>query len=202
MERTRRHVSYANVAATLALVFAMSGGAIAATGGFTAASNGIKACAASNGVLKLQTGKKCAKGQKAVSWSQAGPEGAAGAKGVSGAAGAAGANGANGAKGDPGASGQPTNVLWARIDSDGVIETEGHGVIDVDDEGESPYIVTFDRDVSQCAVVASQDSAIRNLVVSDVRHLTSLGHPDQVRLHVMNFSSDEDSAGFSIVATC
>jgi hypothetical protein len=31
MERIRRHLSYANVAATLALVFAMSGGAIAAT---------------------------------------------------------------------------------------------------------------------------------------------------------------------------
>jgi hypothetical protein len=91
MERIRTHLSYANVAATLALVFAMSGGAIAATGGFTAASNSIKACVGSNGVLKLQTGKKCKHGQKAVTWNQKGP---AGAKGATGPSGIAGLNGA------------------------------------------------------------------------------------------------------------
>jgi hypothetical protein len=42
MERIRRHLGFANVAAGLALLFSMSGGAIAATGGFTAASSSIK----------------------------------------------------------------------------------------------------------------------------------------------------------------
>ena len=44
MERITRHLSYANVAATLALVFAMSGGAIAATGGFSGGGK-LQACA-------------------------------------------------------------------------------------------------------------------------------------------------------------
>jgi hypothetical protein len=102
MERMRQHLSYANVVATLALVFAMSGGAIAATGGFTAASSGIKACVGANGVLKVLTGKKCRSGQKAVSWSQqgpAGPQGPAGARGATGATGSTGTAGLDGALG-------------------------------------------------------------------------------------------------------
>lgn len=61
MKRITKHVSYANVAATLAVVLAMSGGAIAATGGFT---NGgaFRACVNQEGGLKLlKSGKKCKK---------------------------------------------------------------------------------------------------------------------------------------------
>jgi hypothetical protein len=101
MVRIRQHLSYANVVATLALMFAMSGGAIAATGGFTAASSGIKACVGANGVLKLLSGKKCKGGQKAVSWNQQGP---AGAKGPAGAQGATGPIATAGLNGDPGPS--------------------------------------------------------------------------------------------------
>jgi hypothetical protein len=101
MERIRQHVSYANVVATLALVFAMSGGAIAATGGFTAASSGIKACVGGNGVLRILTGKKCKSGQKTVSWSQQGPAGARGPTGAQGATGATGPTGTAGLNGAP-----------------------------------------------------------------------------------------------------
>jgi hypothetical protein len=90
MERIRTHLCYANIMATIAVVFAMTGGAIAATGGLSSSSS-IKACAASNGVLKLQTGKKCKKGQKAVAWNQ---QGVAGPKGATGPSGIAGLNGA------------------------------------------------------------------------------------------------------------
>jgi hypothetical protein len=98
MERVRQHLSYANVVATLALVFAMSGGAIAATGGFTAASSSVKACVAANGVLKVLTGKKCKGGQKAVSWNQQGP---AGPQGATGSAGATGPQGTPGVPASP-----------------------------------------------------------------------------------------------------
>src|SRR5665647_3638988 len=85
MERIRRHLSYANVAATLALVFGMSGGAIAATGGFSSGGT-LRACANEEGGLKLlQAGKRCKRGQKTVSWSQTGPAGANGAAGATGA---------------------------------------------------------------------------------------------------------------------
>jgi hypothetical protein len=96
----RRHVSYANVAATLALVFAMSGGAIAATGGFSSGGK-LQACVNGEGGLKLlKAGKHCKKGQKTVAWSMTGPAGAKGATGASGAAGATGAVGpASGAAG-------------------------------------------------------------------------------------------------------
>jgi hypothetical protein len=101
MERIRQHLSYANVAATLALLFAMSSGAIAATGGFTSASRSIKACVGSNGVLKLLAGKKCKSGQKAVAWNQQGPPGP---RGATGATGAAGGSGTAGLDGNPGPS--------------------------------------------------------------------------------------------------
>jgi hypothetical protein len=111
MERIRRHLSYANVAATLALVFAMGGGAIAATSAFTAASSSIKACVGANGVLKVLAGKKCKSGQKAVSWNQQGPPGVPGARGATGATGAPGGIGTAGLDGAPGPS--ATSALTA-----------------------------------------------------------------------------------------
>ena len=113
----RRHVSYANVAATLALVFAMSGGAIAATGGF---SNGgkLQACVNEEGGLKLlKSGKRCKRGQKTVAWNMTGP---AGTKGAAGAAGAPGASGANGAAGAPNpnassVNGQAVDSIFATV---------------------------------------------------------------------------------------
>jgi hypothetical protein len=90
MERITGHLSYANVAATLALVLAMSGGAIAATGGFSSG-GALRACVNEEGHLKLlEAGKHCGKGKKTVSWNQTGP------KGATGAIGAAGANGKEG----------------------------------------------------------------------------------------------------------
>lgn len=75
MEAIGRHLSYANVAATLALVFAMSGGAIAASGGFSSAGK-LQACVNSEGGLRLlKSGKHCGRGQKTVAWNQAGPAG-------------------------------------------------------------------------------------------------------------------------------
>jgi hypothetical protein len=89
----RRHLSYANVAATLALVLAMSGGAIAATRGFSSGGK-FRACVNGEGGLRLiKPGKHCTRGQQAIGWNQEGP---AGARGTTGAQGPAGANGAPG----------------------------------------------------------------------------------------------------------
>src|SRR5664280_2034745 len=108
MERIKRHLSFANVAAGLALLFSMSGGAIAATGGFSS-SGTLKACVNEEGAIRLlKPGKGCKKGQKAVSWNQVGP---AGAKGVAGAPGTAGATGATGATGASGVQGITPNDI-------------------------------------------------------------------------------------------
>jgi hypothetical protein len=114
----RGRVSYANVAATVALVLAMSGGALAATGGFSSGGT-LRACVNEEGTLKLlKPGKKCQKGQKAITWDQVGPAGATGAAGAAGTQGGQGAQGAQGAQGSPGAPGLPSesNVTSERID--------------------------------------------------------------------------------------
>jgi len=113
MKRIRAHLTYANATATLALLFALSGGAIAATGGFSSGGK-LQACVNEEGGLKLlKAGKHCKRGQKTVAWNVTGPAGAtgsAGAKGAQGAAGAAGAPGKEGAKGSDG-----TAVAFAHI---------------------------------------------------------------------------------------
>lgn len=102
MKRIRRHIGYANVVATLALLFAMSGGVMAATGGFTS-SGRLQACVNEEGGIKLlKSGRHCKRGQKTVAWNQTGPAGSrgvAGAPGTPGASGTAGSSGTNGATG-------------------------------------------------------------------------------------------------------
>jgi hypothetical protein len=86
MGLVRRHLTYANVAATLALLFAMSGGAFAATHYLI---NSTK-----------QINPKVLKALK-------GTEGGSGSNGANGSAGAAGSAGQNGAQGSSGAQGSP-----------------------------------------------------------------------------------------------
>jgi hypothetical protein len=93
--RVRRRFTYANVAMTLALVFAMSGGAYAAGKYLITSTKQIKPS-----VLKQLQGK-------------AGPAGARGPQGALGAAGPQGPAGANGTAGAPGAPG--TSVTSASL---------------------------------------------------------------------------------------
>ena len=118
MRRIRTHLNYTNVAATLALVFAMTGGAIAATGGFTSGGK-LQACVNQEGGLKLlKAGKHCKRGQKTVAWNQSGP---VGAKGIAGAPGAPGANGAQGGQGGQGPQG--TALAFAHVSAAGILDT-------------------------------------------------------------------------------
>jgi hypothetical protein len=91
----RRHISYANVAATLALVFSMSGGALAAKHYLINSTKQIKPSVLS--ALNGHNGKTGAKGA-------AGPAGASGAPGAKGEKGERGATGASGLQGVPGAN--------------------------------------------------------------------------------------------------
>jgi hypothetical protein len=86
--RIRKRVTYANVAVTLALFFAIGGGAYAAGRYVITSTKQIKPS-----VLKALQGK-------------AGPAGPTGAGGAAGAQGPAGAQGAAGAKGETGAKGE------------------------------------------------------------------------------------------------
>ncbi len=93
MEQIKTRIGYANVAATMALVLAMCGGAYAASGGFSSGGT-LHACANGEGVIRLvKPGKHCKKGQTPVAWNQTGPKGATGAAGATGPAGANGKEG-------------------------------------------------------------------------------------------------------------
>ncbi len=94
--RLTRHVSYANVAATLALVLAMSGGALAANHYLITSTSQI-----SPRVLKKLKGNVGAKGSPG----QAGANGSQGQAGANGATGAQGPKGTDGPKGANGTAG-------------------------------------------------------------------------------------------------
>jgi Collagen triple helix repeat (20 copies) len=111
----RSRLSYANVAATLALVFSMTGGALAANHYLISSTKQIKPS-----VLAKLKGNK-------------GPKGAAGA---AGAAGLAGAKGATGTTGEKGVQGEPGPLLSAL--PSGKTETGSYGFASTRATG-SPY---------------------------------------------------------------
>lgn len=190
MEAIGRHLSYANVAATLALVFAMSGGAIAATGGFSSAGK-LQACVNSEGGLRLlKSGKHCARGQKTVAWNQAGP---AGTTGANGAPGAPGASGAQGGEGPKGLNGESATVKWASIGSGGATLV-AHGVVAAALTGSHHYAVAFDSDITNCAVVATGNGGSNESV--------SVGkHGAEVFVYILEGEGLVEKE-FSIVANC
>jgi hypothetical protein len=100
------HLSYANVAATLALVFALTGGAFAATSrsGGGGLGSKVTASVAHSATLATTAAKKKKPASKVVR-GPAGPRGATGAAGPVGAAGPAGATGPGGPAGPAGAAG-------------------------------------------------------------------------------------------------
>ena len=102
-DRLRKHLTPSTFIAFLALIFAATGGAFAATGG---GGSGSRATAGVGGnpiataaKSKTKTGPRGPKGP-------AGPKGATGVTGATGSAGAAGAKGENGAAGVAGAEGK------------------------------------------------------------------------------------------------
>lgn len=99
-ERLRRHLTYANVAATLAVVFAMSGGAYA-LGGRAHQSTVSATAATAHAAKKVKRRSKSEAGERGP----AGPRGATGIQGPTGLQGPAGPQGPAGEKGATGTKG-------------------------------------------------------------------------------------------------
>jgi hypothetical protein len=106
MNRLSRHLTYANVVATLALVFAMSGGALAAKHYVINSTKQLNPK-----VLKALRGKNGSRGAKGATGA-AGLAGPIGAKGAIGSTGGAGPIGSTGATGPAGPAG-PTYSAFA-----------------------------------------------------------------------------------------
>jgi hypothetical protein len=133
----RRRFSYANVAATLALVLSMSGGALAASHYLINSTKQINPK-----VLKKLKGNT-------------GPKGLTGLTGLTGATGATGGTGGTGAAGKDGTS---ATALWARVKEDGTLKA-GSGTVSSAKLFTGGYEVVFNRNVSACAYIASVGSA-------------------------------------------
>src|SRR6266568_7321600 len=106
-----RHLNYANVTATLALVLAMSGGALAAKHYLINSTKQISPKVLK--ALKGKTGKAGATGK----------EGPAGKDGAPGATGKEGLRGAEGAPGPTGEEGPPGSALaYAHVNANGTLD--------------------------------------------------------------------------------
>jgi len=188
-----------NALGVLALFVALGGVSYAATGGFVSGGQ-LRGCVNKGGSLTLLTsGKHCKRGPQQIAWSQQGPAGPRGLPGAKGDTGAAGATGAAGQNGSNGANGQPTNVMWAKIGAEGTIE-EGHGVTEVKDSGKSPYTVTFEKDVTNCAVTATNNGTVGG-GVTDTKTGGGSG-PDNAVVFIEDKEAKPLESRFSIIAVC
>ena len=190
MFRGLRRFGARNALGLSALSVALGGVSYAASTG----SGTVRACAAGNGALFLQKGRHCAKNERGLSWAQRGPAGARGATGPQGPQGGPGPQGVPGPQGTPG----DERVKWAVIESEGVIEA-GRGVsrVRIVKEEATFYVVTFDRDISKCAVLAS--SALPQTSAAPL----ALPGPSSEVVVAPRTSTGEPRLGrFSIVAYC
>jgi hypothetical protein len=121
----RRHLTYANVVASLALFLALGGAAFAATQlpRNSVGTGQLKAEAVTAGKIAKKTRNQL-KGDRGATGPQ-GPQGKTGAKGAAGAKGATGAKGDTGARGPAGAAG--TDGTGPAFEVFGTMKTIGAG---------------------------------------------------------------------------
>ena len=193
VDRAARYLAN-NALGALALFVALGGVSYAAAGGFVSGGQ-LRGCVNKGGSLTLlKSGKHCKRGQQQIAWSQQGPAGPQGLPGAKGDTGAPGQNGSNGT------NGQPTNVMWANIEKEGVIE-DGHGVTGVKDSGKAPYTVTFEKGVTKCAVVASPNGSAVDTLVTSVNLEPTRVNEAEVWIKERSTGATVEE-GFSIIAVC
>jgi len=96
---------------------------------------------------------KCRHGEQKLSWNVTGPSGKRGARGTPGEPGAAGEKGEAGVKGE---AGPPATTMWAVVEASGKLVRGGSATASAERLGESSeYEVVFNRDVSECAYIAT-----------------------------------------------
>jgi hypothetical protein len=107
MHGLRPQLTYANVAASVALFAALGGGAYAAVSGIPGPGGVIHGCYQKHrGNLRLvPAGRRCGRSELPIAFSETGPQGSTGPRGRRGSTGAKGATGATGSTGPQGPSG-------------------------------------------------------------------------------------------------
>jgi hypothetical protein len=107
-QRVRKHLTPSTFIALIALVFALTGGAFAATGGGSGGSHGTLTASAAKAKAKTKAGPRGPAGPKGATGATGatGPAGATGPGGPQGPQGPAGSSGTNGTNGEPGKNGE------------------------------------------------------------------------------------------------
>jgi hypothetical protein len=141
-EKISRHLSYANVMASVAVFIALGGGAYAASGSFVSSTGTVKGCVPKKGgpLSVVKQNKKCPKRTTILPFNQAGIPGRSGATGATGGAGPA------GPQGPPGVSGQTRwgNVLVPEGGANVVVAQVGPFTLSAQCQagGEGRYVLT------------------------------------------------------------
>lgn len=139
----RARLTFANVAAGLALAVAVSGGVAYATGAIPSSNGTINGCYnQQNGSLRVidPASDTCQKQETAISWNQVGPKGDPGPQGPAGPAGPVGPKGDTGAVGPVGAQG-PAGPQGDRGPSDAYTAfLSGQSIVPKTTQGDPTYL--------------------------------------------------------------
>jgi hypothetical protein len=137
----------------------------------------LYACVKKNGDAHIYKQKpRCRKGETRISWGSSGPAGKDGAPGAKGEPGLRGEAGAGGETGPP-----PT-TLWAVVSNKGALVRGGTGTVSATALLEpGAFEVVFDRNVSDCAYIATLGSIEAGSTFPGmIAVATRLGNPDAV----------------------
>jgi hypothetical protein len=192
----RRRISYANVAATLALVFSMSGGALAASHYLINSTKQINPKVLKK--LKGNTGKTGATGKE-------GPQGKEGAAGKEGTAGKEGPRGPEGVSGvlrwrtsvaEAGASkAAPATVVLATV---GPFTVKGHCYEEAGNTKAATYILT--SETGSFAQGYSNEGSEEPLEAGEELHISEDTASGASATHVANFDSPDDGSWGAVSA--
>jgi hypothetical protein len=159
----------------------------------------------------VDTNEGCRAGETPIAWSQTGPTGPAGPVGATGATGATGpagpvgatgATGATGPAGPVGPAGADGSPLWAVIE-DGfnghaptVRVASGNHATGAEFTSNGTSLVTFDRDISQCAIQ----------VTGQVNHPAISARPSDADVHKVQVALFENDVivnrPYSVTVSC
>jgi hypothetical protein len=187
----RRRLSYANVVATLALVFAMSGGALAANHYLINSTKQISPKVLKK--LKGNAGKNGAPGAPAA----AGVTGPVGPAGSPGKEGSPGKDGKEGKQGEPGA---PAAKYFAHIAYSAGTPSVAFGTEGISVKSNGPGLpeIDFPTDVSKCVAFAFLFDGGANGIVRE----GNASSGQHVLLEIKNTSFANTDFGFNIAVFC
>lgn len=184
------------ILSAIALVLAITTGAVAANKWIITKSSQIKPGANGYGNLSATAKQRLA--------------GAKDATGATGGTGATWATGATGAVGPPGTVGAAGLSLFARVDQTGALHQHSAGVTASKNVAFTGiYTVTFTQDISACAVVISQGQASNNSYTPTAQFKATIdsdpGNGGDIHSVDVNTSTDANTAinaGFDLIVAC